>query len=138
MGEVKVQSHNVSLTMTLHNHRFRQVHESLNRWYPVKRAQPAMLTDGRYGPFGRIPSKLGNSIPRFQRYAVRKVWTQFVANLTSFGPWASPYGANGQMTMTVHNFRPRQFHRTSNRDNPSSGYRDMGSENLAATPLPRL
>ena len=31
-----------------------------------------------------------------------------------FGPWASPYGANGQMTMTVHNYRPRQFHRTSN------------------------
>ena len=44
-----------------------------------------------------------------------------------FGPWASPYGANGQMTMTVHNWRPRQFHRTSNGENPSRGYRDMGS-----------
>ena len=30
----------------------------------------------------------------------------------------------GQMTMTVHNYRPRQFHRTSNGENPSSGYRD--------------
>ena len=27
-----------------------------------------------------------------------------------FGLWASPYGVNGQMTMTVHNHRPRQFH----------------------------
>ena len=34
--------------------------------------------------------------------------------LQVFGPWASPYGANGQMTMTVHNYRSRQFHRTSN------------------------
>ena len=25
-----------------------------------------------------------------------------------FGPWASPYGANGQITMTVHNYRSRQ------------------------------
>ena len=40
-----------------------------------------------------------------------------------FGPWASPYGSNGQMTITVHNCRPRQFHRTSNHENPSSGYR---------------
>ena len=50
----------------------------------------------------------------------------------AFGPWASPFGANGQMTMTVHNYRPRQFYRTSNGENPSSGYRDMGSASLAA------
>ena len=49
-----------------------------------------------------------------------------------FGPWASPYGANGQMTITVQNYRPRQFHKTSNGENPSSGYRDMGSASLAA------
>ena len=36
------------------------------------------------------------------------------------------------MTMTVHNYRPRQFHRTSNGENPSRGYRDMGSASLAA------
>ena len=36
------------------------------------------------------------------------------------------------MTMTVHNLRLRQFHRTSNWENPSSGYRDMGSASLAA------
>ena len=28
------------------------------------------------------------------------------------------------MTMTVHNYRPRQFHRTTNGENLSSGYRD--------------
>ena len=36
------------------------------------------------------------------------------------------------MSMTVHNYRPRQFHRTSNGENLSSGYRDMGSASLAA------
>ena len=49
-----------------------------------------------------------------------------------FGPWASPYGATGQMIMTVHNYRPRKFHRISNGENPSSSYRDMGSASLAA------
>ena len=43
-----------------------------------------------------------------------------------------PNGANGLMTMTVHNYRPRQFHRTSNGENPSSSYRDMGPASLAA------
>ena len=33
----------------------------------------------------------------------------------------------GQMTMVLHNYRSRQFHRTSNGINPSSGFRDMGS-----------
>ena len=44
-----------------------------------------------------------------------------------FGPWASPYGANGQITMTLHNYRSRQVHETSNGVNPSSGFRDMHS-----------
>ena len=39
-----------------------------------------------------------------------------------FGQWASPYEINGQMTMTVHNYRSRKFHRTSNGEIPSSGY----------------
>ena len=34
--------------------------------------------------------KWGQSIQRFQRYAFRKVWTQFVPNLTSFWPMAKP------------------------------------------------
>ena len=45
-----------------------------------------------------------------------------------FCPWASPYGANGQMTMTVHNYRPRQFAELW-----TSGYRDMGPASVTAT-----
>ena len=32
-----------------------------------------------------------------------------------------------QMTMMLHNYRSRQFHRTSNGVNPSTGFRDIGS-----------
>ena len=34
--------------------------------------------------------KWGKSIQRFQRYAFRKVWTQFVPNLTNFWPMGKP------------------------------------------------
>ena len=37
----------------------------------------------------------------------------------------------------MHNYRPRQFHRTLNTENPSSGCRDMGSTSLAAAHLPK-
>ena len=40
------------------------------------------------------------------------------------------------MIMTVHNYRPRQFHKTSNGENPSRGYKDMGSASLAAARPP--
>ena len=33
----------------------------------------------------------------------------------------------GQMTLMLHNYRSRQFHRTSNGINPSRGSKDMGS-----------
>ena len=46
----------------------------------------------------------------FQRYSIFKIWQ-----------------GQGQMTMMLHNYRSRQFHRTSNGINPSSGFRDMGS-----------
>ena len=38
----------------------------------------------------------------------------------------------GQMTMMLHNYKSRQFHRTSNGINPSSGFKDMGSGPSAA------
>ena len=91
--------------MTLHNYRSRQVHETLNGVNP-------------FSSFGDMRS--AKSGPNLWQ-----IWQVF-------GPWASPYGANGHMTMTVHTYRPRQFHRTSNGENPSSGYRDMGSASLAA------
>ena len=91
--------------MTVHNYRSRQVHETLNGVNPS-----SGFRDMR-------SAKSGSNL--------WQIWQVF-------GPWASPYGASGQMSMTVHNYRPRQFHRTSNGENPSSGYRDMGSASLAA------
>ena len=73
--------------MTVHNYRSRQVHETLNGVNPS-----SGFTDMR-------SAKSGPNL-----WQICQV----------FGPWASPYGPNAQMTMTVHNFRPRQFHRTSN------------------------
>ena len=93
------------MTMMLHNYRSRQVQE------PLKGVNPSSsfrdMRSAKSGP---------------------NLWQIWQA----FGPWASPYGANGHMTMTVHTYRPRQFHRTSNGENPSSGYRDKGSARLAA------
>ena len=59
-------------------------------------------------------------------------WGKSIQSIQHF-----PYEANGQMTITVHTYRTTQFHRTSNGENPSSGYRDMGSASLAATRLDR-
>ena len=96
---------NGQITMTLHNYRSRQVHETLNGVNPSSSFRD--MRSAKSGP------------------NLWQIWQVF-------GPWATPYGANGLMTMTVHNYRPRQFHRTSNGENPSSGYRDMGSASLAA------
>ena len=96
-------------TMTLHNYRSRQVHETLNGVNPYSSFRD--MHSSKFGP------------------NLLQIWQ-------IFGPWASPYGANGQMTMTVHNYRTGQFHRTSNGENLSSGYRDMGSASLAANRLP--
>ena len=95
--------------MTVHNYRSKQVHETLNGVNPS-----SGFRDMR-------SAKSGSNL--------WQIWQVF-------GPWASPYGANGQMSMTVHNYRPRQFHRTWNGENPSSGYRDMGSASLAAARPP--
>ena len=102
------QTHNGAngqITMTVHNYRSRQVHETLNGVNPSRCFRD--MRSAKSGP------------------NLWQIWQVF-------GPWASPYGANGQMSMTVHNYRPRQFHRTSNGENPASGYRDMGSASLAA------
>ena len=87
-----------------YNYKSRQVHKTLNGLNPSH-----IFRDMRSAKFG--PD-------------LWQIWQVF-------GPWACPYGSNGQMTMTVHNYRPRQFHRTFNHENPSSSYRDMGSASLA-------
>ena len=99
------QTHMGQITMTVHNYRSRQVHETLNAINPSSGFRD--MRSAKSGP------------------NLWQIWQVF-------GPWASPYGANGRMSMTVHNYRPKQFHRTSNGENPSSGYRDMGSTSLAA------
>ena len=98
-------SWDTKITMTVHKYKSRQVHKTLNGLNPSSGFRDLCST------------KSGSNLCQ--------IW-QF------FCPWASPYWANGQMTMTVHNYRPRQFARTSNGENPSSGYRDMGSASLAA------
>ena len=72
-------------------------------------------------------SKWYKSIQWFQRYGFRKVWPKCCLIWQVFGPGASPYGANGQITMTLHNYRSRQVHETLNGVNPSSSFRDMRS-----------
>ena len=89
---------NGQITMTVHNYKSRQVHKTLNGLNPSS---------------GFRDQRSAKSGPK-----LCQIWQVF-------GPWASPHGANGQMTMTLHNYRPRKFHRTSNRENPSSGYRDI-------------
>ena len=84
---------NAQITMTLHNYRSWQVHETLNGVNPSS---------------SFIDMRSAKSGPNLWQ-----IWRVF-------GPWASPYGANGQMTMTVHTYRPRQFHRTLNGENPLS------------------
>ena len=100
---------NGQITTALHNYMSRQVHKTLNEVNPSSSFRD--MRSAKSGP------------------NLWQIWQVF-------GPWASPYGANGQMTMTVHNYRPRQFHRTSNGENPSSGYRDMGSASLAPPACP--
>ena len=66
-------------------------------------------------------------IQGFQRYGYRKVWPKCCLIWQVFGPWASPNGANGQITMMLYNYRSRQVHETLNGVNPSSSFWDMHS-----------
>ena len=86
------------MTMTLQNYMSRKVHETLNGVN-----QSSSFRDMR-------STKSGPNM--------WQIWQVF-------GPWASSYGANGQLTMAVRNYMPRQFHRPSNGEKPSSGYSDM-------------
>ena len=48
------------------------------------------------------------------------------------GWWTSPYEANVQMTLMLHNHSCRHIHRALNEENPSSGFRDMSSTKSGA------
>ena len=43
------------------------------------------------------------------------------------GPWVSPYSANGQITVVLHNYRSKKFPRTLHEENPFSSSFDMYS-----------
>ena len=89
------------MTMILHNYRSRQFHRTSNG--------------------------INQSIHRSHRYGFRKVWPKCCLIWQVFGPWANPYGAYGQTTMTLHNYRSGQVHETLNGVNPYSSFRDMHS-----------
>ena len=89
--------------MTLQNYRSRQVHGTLNGVNPSS------------GFRDMLSSESGLICAKFDKFL-----TNGQAHMGQMGKW--------QCT----NYRPRQFHRTSNGKNPSSGYRDMGSRSLAA------
>ena len=87
------------MTMTLHNYRSRQFHRTSN---------------------GINPSS-------GSRYMGSTKWPKCCLIWQVSGQWASPYGANGQITLTLHNYMSRQVHTTLNGVNPSSSFRDMRS-----------
>ena len=60
-----------------------------------------------------------------------------IPELRLFQNLTSKIKDQGQMTMMLHNYSSRQFHRTSNGINPSSVFRDTGSASLAQV-LPDL
>ena len=152
------------MTMMLHNYRSRQFHRTLNGINPsrgfrdmgsTKSGPSADLTS--FWPMGKpIWGQWANNYDVAQLQVQTSPWNFKWGNPSGgfrdkrsakpgpnlcqiwqvFGPWASPYAAKEQMTMTVHNYRPRKFHRTSNGENPSRSYRDMGSASLAATRPP--
>ena len=113
MGEGNVESHKVGVT-------------SYRPWKSkVKVKWPWCCTTT--GLDNSIKPQMEKSIQWFQRYGLRKFWPKCCLILQVFGPWASPNRANGQITMTLHNYRSRQVHETLNGVNPSSSFRDMRS-----------
>ena len=89
-----------------------------------------MLHNYRSTQFHRTSFKWYKSIQQFQRHGFRKIWPKECLILQVFGTCANPYGANGQITMMLHNNRWRQVHKTLNGVNPSSSFIDMYSASL--------
>ena len=98
---------NGQITMTVHNYNSKQTHKTLNGLNPSGAVSEIC-----------IQQSLDPICAKFDKFLVHGQTHM------------------GQMTMTVHNYRPRQFHRTWNEENPSSSYRDTGSAILAAARPP--
>ena len=75
--------------------------------------------------------------------AVSEIWlpqslAQVLPHLTSFRPWANPYGGNGQITITMHNYKSGQVHKTLNGLNPSSGFKKSAFHEVWTQFVPNL
>ena len=79
MGEVTVQSHNVGLA----SYRLTSLSSHVNR--------PSHSWDTAFSKFDLENQGSGS-------YGFRKVWPKCCLIWQVFGPWANPYGANGQIT----------------------------------------
>ena len=171
MGEVKVQSLNVSLT-SIDSHPFL----SMSIWHPIAELQlfqnlTLKFKGQGHGKGHSSKSQCGSSILSthipfipcqsalpFLRYSIFKIcqgsrsrvrsqfkvtmWVQHpidshpfcsmsigppIPEIQHFQNLTLKIKGQGQMTLMLHNYRSRQFHRTSNGITPSSGFKDMGS-----------
>ena len=94
---------NGQITMTFHNYRYIQVQDTLN---------------GLNQSSGFRDMRFAKPRPHLWKY------------LTSFWPMDKPIWGAWANDMRIHNYRPRQFHKTSHRENSSNSYQDIGSASL--------
>ena len=127
MGPTFYRLTSLSFHVNRPSHSWDTTFSKFNLENPRSRSNDMMLHNYRSRQFHRTQLKWHKSIQWFQRYGFRKVWPKCCLIWQVLGQWASPYGANGQITMTVHNYRSRQVHKTLNGVNPSSSFRDMRS-----------
>ena len=126
MGEVKVKNRNVCLTS------YRLTSLSVHSiWHPIAelRRFQNWPWKSRVKVLGEVTVQSHNvGITSYQLTSLSfhvnrpsHSWDTAFQNLTL------KIKDRGQMTLMLHNYRSRQFHRTSNGINPSSGFKDMGS-----------
>ena len=127
MGEVTIQSYNVGLTS----------YWLTSLWFHVNRPSHSwVMTFFKIWPWNSKVKVMGEVTVQSHNVGLtsyRHTSLLFHVNRPSHS-WntaSSKYDletqGQGQMTLMLHNYRSRQFHRTSNRINPSSGSKDMGS-----------
>ena len=125
MGEVTVQSHNVGLTS----------YRLTSLSFHVKRpSQSWVTTFFKIWPWKSRVKVMGGVTVQSHNVGLtsyRFTSLSFHVNRPSHS-WDTVFSkfdlkGQGQMTMALHNYRSRQFHRTSNGTDPSRGFRDMGS-----------
>ena len=127
MGEVTVQSHNVGLasyrltSLSFHVNRVSHSWDTAFSKFDLENQGSrswvrSQLTFTMWVSYWLIPFVPCQSALPFldSWYSIFKIW-----------PWKIK--GQGQMTLMLHNYRLRQFHRTWNGINPSNGFKDMGS-----------